>query len=71
MIKSEYYPKEKCNKDIGCKFEPCLPVVRALRTPSELLLSKHILEALKWLVTHCFDSMECMDHVGLHMRVLS
>jgi hypothetical protein len=71
MIKSEYYPKEKCNKDISCQFEPCFLAVKALRTPSEFFLCEQILEALKRLATHCLDSMECVHHVGLHMGVLN
>jgi hypothetical protein len=35
------------------------------------LLSEQVLEAVKWHTSHCLDSMECVHHVGLHMRVLS
>jgi hypothetical protein len=71
VIKFVYYRKKECNKDIGCQFEPYLSAMRALRTPSEFFLSEQILEALKWLATHCLNSMECVHHVGFHMGVLS
>jgi hypothetical protein len=44
--------------------------VRATSTLSELLLSEHVLKALKWLGTHSLNSMECVHHVGLNMGML-
>ena len=71
MIKSEYYPKEECNKDIGCQFEPCFLAVKALTIPLEFFLCEQNLEALKRLAIHCLDSMEYVHHVGLHIGVLN
>jgi hypothetical protein len=45
--------------------------MRVACTLPEFLLSEQILEAVKWHTSHTLDSMECMHHVGLHMRVLS
>jgi hypothetical protein len=64
------YPKEECNKHIGSHLVPCLLDVRATSALFELLLSEHVLKALKWLGTHSFNSMECVHHVGLNMGVL-
>jgi hypothetical protein len=46
------------------------PNVRASSTLSILLLSEHILMALKWLAIHYLYSMECVYHVGFDMGVL-
>jgi hypothetical protein len=71
MLENDYYLKEVGDEHLRCQHEPSLSEVRVACTLPEFLLSKQVLECVKWHTTHCLDSMECVHHVGLHMRVLS
>jgi hypothetical protein len=63
------YPKEECNKDIGCHLQPCLPNVKAASTFPIIFLTEHFFKGLQWQGTQCLNTTECVYHAGLDMLI--